>query len=392
MKRPSGFDRPQRQDSALWERKAAQTPKENETESHANPVPDSESETLIISPAETDSDEARLFRRPKKRDEALLLAVERAHHQQREASVWDADHLDPTEKESVAGDDSERGGVAAASAKLREQFTALWNGGKERLRGPENVRSAKQELKTVRRKLKKRRLLSNLRIVAGRRKQLLRAAIVGGAVFLVAGTVAVGVYTPLMSVQEFEITGNSAIESSVLEEALRPLQGKPIALVSSEDVAAALEPFGLVQRYTYETVPPHTLVVRIQERQAVLALESAGNFTYVDAAGVTLFENADPPTVPVAKEQAAVPGSKGFFAAAEVLRDIAPELRAEIAEVSATTSQDVVFRMRDGLTLRWGSAEDTALKSVIYARMRGALADRSISVIDVSSTESPVFG
>lgn len=83
--------------------------------------------------------------------------------------------------------------------------------------------------------------------------------------------------------------------------------------------------------------------------------------------------------------------SKAFLAAAAVLRDMPESLRSEILTVTATGTQDITFGMRNGLTVRWGNDQETVFKAVIYEKMLGALAGRQIKVIDVSSTQAPVF-
>lgn len=230
-------------------------------------------------------------------------------------------------------------------------------------------------------------------LTANRRRQLRRVGLGAMVVALLGVLVGIAVLTPALAVKEIQVSGGSDELNGAVSEALHPLQGKPLAFVKDTEVHDALQQFALIQDYDVQRVPPGQLVVHLTERTEVLALPRGEKFTIVDAAGVELaVVEALPEGLPLAVgDGMSKVGTKQFFAAAAVLRDIPAELRAQIAEVSAAGAQGVEFKMRDGVLVRWGGAQDTPLKAVIYSKMVAALANQEISVIDVSATEAPVY-
>jgi cell division septal protein FtsQ len=211
-----------------------------------------------------------------------------------------------------------------------------------------------------------------------------------GAVLALMLFVAVGVLSPLTAVREVRIAGASQVNVEDLQTALARFEGVPLALVSEQDVHRALEPFPLIQRYAIERIPPHTLVVRIEERDAVMALEGDGALQLLDPAGVLIGTAEERPVgVPLAREQAADPASPAFSAAGRVIRDLPPDIREQLAEVSATSAQDVSFILTSGTQVVWGEAAETQRKAIVLRSVLSAVG--AVAKIDVSSPNAPVF-
>lgn len=261
-----------------------------------------------------------------------------------------------------------------------------------RAREPDAVRDAEREMRGARRELRRRERRERRRFAAASRYRRRVWAVVGSSVAALAVFVLVGVFTPLMGVREIEIVGVSAVNADDLEESLARFRGTPLALVSDRDVETAFESFPLIQRYAVERVPPHTLRVRIVERLPVLSIERGDAFRQFDAAGVLVGSSEEPvPGVPLAAGAAAQLESEAFDASARIVRDMPSELRERVVEVKASGDQDVRLTLEDGLEVIWGGPEDTRRKSVVLATMMEALEDRQVELIDVSSSEAPIF-
>ena len=254
------------------------------------------------------------------------------------------------------------------------------------------LRVAERQLKEAIRGRKRRDRREQRRFTWHVRQRRRPWLVAGVAVLAVAVFVVVGVFTPLMSVRGVQVAGASRVDVAAVEAALAPLAGTPLALVDQAEVHQALVPFPLIQRYTIETIPPHTLVVRLEERVPVLALPSDAGFDLVDPAGVTVEQSeARPEGVPLAEGVAATRSSAAFSEVARVLRDVPPELRAQFATATASTGQDVSFVLQSGVQVVWGEADETPRKAVVLAAILGALGERPVSLIDVSSSEAPIF-
>lgn len=260
-----------------------------------------------------------------------------------------------------------------------------------RLARPRNsIRAAKRDVKRARRSVRDREKREQRRFTAHLRRTRRNWLIVVGAVLGLAVFVAVGVLSPATAVREVRVVGASAVDAEDLRAALARFDGVPLVLVSDAEVHRALEPFPLIQRYAIERIPPHTLLLRIEEREAVIAVAQGERFALRDAAGVLVDTVKKLPSgVPVARGGAIAPGSPGFDAAARVIRDLPRDIRKKLAEVSASSSYDVAFVLKNGTKVGWGDASETQRKAVVLRAMLKSV--KSASQIDVSAPDAPVF-
>lgn len=259
-------------------------------------------------------------------------------------------------------------------------------------REPDPVRDAARGVRVAKRELRRRERRESRRFSAHARRRRRAWLIVGSSVGALVLFVMVGVFTPVMGVRQFEIVGAEAVSTEDLEESLASFEGTPLALVSDRDVEIALRDFPLIQRYAVERVPPDTLRVRIVERVPVLSIKEDGEFRRYDAAGVLVGSSKKSVKgVPLARGGAAELGTPAFEASARIVRDMPVELRKKVARVKASGDQDVTLTLRGGLRVIWGSPEDTQRKAVVLDAMLKALQGRDVGLIDVSSSEAPIF-
>lgn len=241
-----------------------------------------------------------------------------------------------------------------------------------------------ERLRRARERGEQRRFTSHVR--SRRRKWLVGIA----AVFGLALFVAVGVLTPITAVREIQIVGAQSVDAEALQDALARFEGVPLALVDDTEVHRALEPFPLIQRYALERIPPHTLVVRLEERSAVIALQGDDGFDLFDPSGVLLYRASERPIgVPLGSAELTDVSSDAFRAASTVIRDLPTDLRELLVEVRADNAQNVTFTMGEGTELLWGDAKDTQRKAAVLRSMIQAIG--LPSVIDVSAPDAPVF-
>lgn len=222
-----------------------------------------------------------------------------------------------------------------------------------------------------------------------RRRRIVWLSSIGAALLLVGGSVAAA-YSPLFAVQKISVAGATTLDPAAIEAALGDQLGTPLALVDSSKVKAALLAFPLIETYSLEARPPHDLTVRIVERTPVGVIRSDAGYTLVDAAGVALSTTSDQPAgQPVID----VPGgvdSAAFRSAGLVVRSLPAEIRAALTEISARTADDVTLTLDSGLSVVWGSAEESALKAVVLSKAMAS--NPEAASIDVTSPEVAVVG
>ncbi|NIK36520.1 cell division protein FtsQ [Microbacterium endophyticum] len=228
--------------------------------------------------------------------------------------------------------------------------------------------------------------------VRQRRRRMVAIGVVSSLALLVLVTVGAA-YSPLFAVEQITVVGTSQLDAGEVSDALADQIGTPLAQVDSSAIKAALVAFPLVETYALEAKPPHELVVRIVERTPLGVVETPAGFSTVDGAGVVLSTaQSAPEDLPSIAVEGGL-GSDAFLAAGQVLRSLSDDLRAQVTAVTATSANDVTLTLGGTDTnIVWGSADDSALKSLTLQKLMDAKPPESVSFYDVSSPDVAVVG
>lgn len=220
-----------------------------------------------------------------------------------------------------------------------------------------------------------------------RRRQLIAALSILAALI---AFVAVGVFSPFLSVREVRVEGTQRLPVESVQAALADLGDKPLALVTNADIGERLDGMVEVQSYDFRLEPPSTLVVEVTERERLGAVNVPAGYAIVDGAGVTLEQvPTAPQDVPRFELEDNTPSSPGFQAAAAVTGALPDDLRAQVESVQARSLDGVTLKLRDGDTVVWGSAEHSARKAEVFATLRQLTGPEIVSY-DVTSPDAPV--
>jgi cell division protein FtsQ len=206
---------------------------------------------------------------------------------------------------------------------------------------------------------------------------------IGGIVTLALIAV-LAAYTPLLSVREIQVEGAFRVNSDAVIQDLSSEIGSPFPLVDDTAIKAALVKYPLIESYSVQARPPSTLVVRLVERTPVGAVSTPAGFSVVDAAGVVIEESESrPPNYPLIAVDGGTEAA-GFQPAAAVLRSLPADVFATVDEVTATTQDDVTFRLRDSdASVVWGSSDESKLKAYTLTKLMAS--QPGFDVYDVSS-------
>ncbi|GLI29075.1 hypothetical protein ARHIZOSPH14_33170 [Agromyces rhizosphaerae] len=250
---------------------------------------------------------------------------------------------------------------------------------------------ARRELRRATRRRKRYERQEMRRFTKRQRNRRIAWAAGIGSVLLVVGGLTAAAYSPLMAVQEIQVSG--AGERVTAEEVVAALDGQrgtPLPLVDDRAVGEALAEFSAIQTWAIERRPPGTLVVRLVERTPIAVVAGGGGFRVVDGAGIVLEEQpARPEGLPLVDAQGGLAGD-GFRAASAVLRSLPDDLRASVLSASASTADDVRLELAGGASVVWGSAEESVLKAAVLEALVEAAPPSTVSRYDVSSPRSPV--
>jgi cell division protein FtsQ len=227
-----------------------------------------------------------------------------------------------------------------------------------------------------------------------RRSRHRRAAWItaGAVVAALVGTVTIAVYSPLLALTKIEVTGTSSVDPAEVLDAVDGQLGTPLALVDSDRLTRELAKFTLIQSYVTETVPPHTLIIHVTERQPIGSVTTASGFTVVDPAGVTITEaDVRPEGIPVIELAGSDVGSDVFDSVVEVLLALPDSVGARVDRVTAATKDDVTLVFSTGQRVVWGSAEESNLKARVLAALMATQSESAKIEYDVSAPLSAVI-
>ena len=230
------------------------------------------------------------------------------------------------------------------------------------------------------------------RFTAGRRRRR-RAWLTGsGALVAVALIVSGIVMSPLLTLTDIVVKGRDSVPERVIVGAASDQVGQPLVALNFDAIRERLSSVTRIQSFTTEIQPPHTLVIRVVERQAIGFMAIESQWAVVDAAGVIIDTGMERPLgIPELLGEST--SDTAFSAMAETLVALPSSVLANVASMSAQTRDSVRFTLRGvGHEIVWGSPDNSALKLVVMNRAI-RVADRSNGVfeIDVSAPDNIVL-
>ncbi|RKR74304.1 FtsQ-type POTRA domain-containing protein [Frondihabitans australicus] len=188
----------------------------------------------------------------------------------------------------------------------------------------------------------------------------------GVVVVVLVGSVTISVFSPLLSLQTIKVEGTSRVSKAAVLDSLHDQIGKPLAMVDFTQVKSDLSDFPLIESYVTETEPPHTLVIKITERQPIASVKISSGYELVDPAGIVIQTSPKQPAgYPVVDIKGATISGSVYRAAAEVLLSLPATLRASVTKVTASTADDVTLNLKTGEQVVWGSADSSTQKAAL---------------------------
>jgi cell division protein FtsQ len=232
------------------------------------------------------------------------------------------------------------------------------------------------------------------RLAPSGRSLLVTAALGGCAALAYVGARETSVF----AVRTVVVRGAPPAVATEVKRALRPLEGKSLLAVRADDVDRGLAQLPDVASATYDRAFPHTLTVVVVPERPVAVVRRGAASWLVSARGRILRQvgHGALPRLPriwlssrtdVSLGTTLAPGSGGQAAVAlAVGRRVG--FAAPIAGVTVTDGA-LSLRLRSGLELRLGDANDVALKLAVAVRILPLLG-ADTTYLDVSLPARPV--
>ena len=169
------------------------------------------------------------------------------------------------------------------------------------------------------------------------------------ALLLVGVPVAGGAWvvtSPRFLLSNIVVSGTSRVQPAEVGEALRPLRGKHLLLVSLADVEGRLSENRWIEGANLRKRMPNSLVVEVEERQPVMLLRRDEGLFYVDRSG-TVIDLYDPAREADLLLLSIAPGARlevePALAVAAELELVAPDWASGLSEVEVLGGDD--FRL-----------------------------------------------
>jgi cell division protein FtsQ len=197
-------------------------------------------------------------------------------------------------------------------------------------------------------------------------------------------------FTPMFAIEKIEVSGTERLEQKELEKSLEFLMERPLTLVGEAELADTLGKFALIETFTFQAEPPHTLKIKIRERQPVVVLVRGGKNYLYDPAGIQIAEAEDTKTYPFLVLIGEPKDNPRFEAAIELLLSLPRETYAQIFSIEVTPQLTSRLVLRKGNTVvLWGDANDSLLKAKVLDSLIATGVEDGV-LIDVSSPNAPV--
>ncbi len=202
---------------------------------------------------------------------------------------------------------------------------------------------------------------------------------------VVAACVWVVWFSSLLSVREVRVLGASEVSADTVRAAVAVPLGQPLARA---DVAGIIDRVSAIPRVAGVEVRrgwPDVLVVVVTERTPLVVTRSGSGYAYLDATGARFGSLAGAPRgLPVVTASS----ESAMSSALEVVSALPPALRATVATVSARTRDDVVLLLPGGVSVQWGSADQSERKVAVLASLLKVRArSYDVSAPDLPTTQ-----
>lgn len=219
-------------------------------------------------------------------------------------------------------------------------------------------------------------------------KRIILAVVSSVSVLVVL--VLIAVFSPLLAVHDIEVVGANRVSSAAILRDLKTLKGKPLPQITSDEIAAMLNKYQLIDSVSAVALPPSKLRVVVVERSAVVIVRINEIAYLYDAAGVQLGRAKPSDKLPEVINAGNPSTSKSFSSAIKVVLSLPMDLLPKVSAISASSLDNVVLDLRAfNQRILWGDDSDPALKAKVLAALMNHYAKRYGQTFDVSSPSQP---
>ena len=186
-------------------------------------------------------------------------------------------------------------------------------------------------------------------------------------VALVVGGVWLVFFSSVLAVHQVEVKGTDVLTVAQVEEAAAVPQDVPLATSDLGAVQARVEELAPVASAEVSRVWPDTIRIEVTERQAVAVVDWEGSWRGLDSEGVLFRTYPErPAALPRLAIRASTP-SEALSEAAQVVDAIPAPAARRLDYVQVGSIDDITLHLTGGVTVSWGSADESGHKAEVLA-------------------------
>jgi cell division protein FtsQ len=188
--------------------------------------------------------------------------------------------------------------------------------------------------------------------------------LVGLAALVVAIAVWVVAFSPALAARTVTVTGVRTLTADQIRTAAGIGHSTPLIRLNTAAIRNRVDALPDVAAAQVSVHYPSTVVINVTERVPVGYVAADGGYALVDKSGVQYRRSS---AQPVGLPHFVVPAGSAAVASgravAEVAAALSSSIRVQLAEIRATGPASITLVLRDGRTVAWGSAADSARKA-----------------------------
>ena len=204
---------------------------------------------------------------------------------------------------------------------------------------------------------------------------------------LVAGLVWLFFFSSVLTVKGADVQGAEVLTVAEVEEVAAVPLGVPLATVDLTAIEARVEGLAAVRSVEASRAWPDQVRIEVVEREAVAVVSWEDQWRGLDATGVLFRSYPEQPEGLTPVTMSATTPVEALAEAAAVVEALPAGILQRVDHLEVTSIDGISLELRDGSTVTWGSADESANK----VKVLQVLLERKASVYDVTAPGRPTI-
>lgn len=191
-------------------------------------------------------------------------------------------------------------------------------------------------------------------------------------------------FSAFLSLKQVVVEGVRTVAPSQIVTQAQLRSGESLAAIDTDGIAARISQMNTVAHVEVRRRWPDTIVIDIVERDRVAVIKAGTEFDVVDQTGFRVeHKKRRPEKLPLLEADDDVARNTAL----SILHGFPPALAESVESAKAEAGGVITLRLKGGVTVMWGSREDSAEKTKVLQALVGQLgADKWV---DLRSPSNP---